>query len=270
VLVFLSEICGKIGYRTTQEVFHAVLKDFIPSITITMCSGIHSTDPPNLNPDDAIQLLRQCVSLNLEPQVQQLLDKLENLAEVEDTATVMKAFFLPFAGKLHNMTTEQGQIQLVKETQNRVSSFMTKILDLYASRCVGPKPPPPVDWQHSKSGCGCDQCIQFDLFLDNPLQNDILISAGTDDGVQHLRSWLPHMDQDDWIEIPEYETNDELEIALQLYRAENSWPYAVKRWKKDRDVAQKEFDKVFDDKEMRKSMKERLDLLSKNGNLESV
>lgn len=54
-------------------------------------------------------------------------------------------YFLPLVRELHNITTKQDQTPLAKELQNRVSLFTEKIFDFYASRCVGPKPRPPVD-----------------------------------------------------------------------------------------------------------------------------
>jgi hypothetical protein len=95
----------KISHRTAQDIFRAVLQEFIPSIGLadptdeSAKTRISSTYIPStlLDSEGITQLLRQLTSLDLGPQAHQLLDKLEKLAKDEEPAIVFRGFFLPFA-----------------------------------------------------------------------------------------------------------------------------------------------------------------------------
>ncbi|KAK5357242.1 hypothetical protein LTR11_011518 [Exophiala xenobiotica] len=202
MLGFLSEVGTTFARETVQDVFRVVLKDFIPCITLAARDKkrirIGSSDyvpPAHLNPDDIIQLLQQCIILDLGLEVHGLFDKLQNLAATEEpAAVVMKTFFIPFTGKLYKMAAERSTTPVAPETQDRVSTFTAEIFDLYANRCVGPKPMPPVDWRRAECGCGCEKCLLLDSFLANPSQEESSISAGNEEGVKHLTSQLPRID----------------------------------------------------------------------------
>ena len=78
----------------------------------------------------------------------------------------------------------------------------------------------PVDWRRFKSGSRCEKCLQLDLFLDAPLQKDILISEETEAGVRHVKSQLPHIDHRYWRQVPEHEMKVESNFALRIYKTE--------------------------------------------------
>jgi hypothetical protein len=157
VLGFLIDIAkgwksDKITLKTAQVVFRAVLEDFIPSIKLAdpdkggkrmRISDSDYLPSAFLDSEQVIQLLRQCVFLDLGPQVHQLFDKLERLAGDEDPAIVFKGFFLSFARELNEMSADESPGSLAQDIQKIACLFTGKLLNLYASRCVGPKPTPP-------------------------------------------------------------------------------------------------------------------------------
>jgi len=205
-----------------------------------------------------VQLILQCVCIRLEHEWNLLFDKLELLAEVEEPAIVIKTFFVPFAGKLYH-TAAQDLNLLAEGVHKRVTLFMAKIIELYASRCVGPKPMRPADWRRPRLGCRCEKCVQLDSFLGDPSEKEMLLSAGTADGVRHLKNQLPVINQGGWSgAVPEYEIKEESRFVLRICKTEKAWSYAMSNWEEDRDAAQKEFDKAFHDEEMRKKLRERL------------
>jgi hypothetical protein len=101
-LGFLSDIAeawrsNRITLKTAQDVFSAVLQDFIPNIRLAYDRGreprrgyivdvVHRGDReyhkprPFIHSEEIIHLHRQCVSLDLGPQVRQLFNQLERLA----------------------------------------------------------------------------------------------------------------------------------------------------------------------------------------------
>lgn len=101
---------------TAQDVFRAVLKDFIPDITLAhyeekpiRITSSHYIPPANLDPNDMISLVQQCVSLDLRLEVHRLCDKLQELAAPEVPAViVMTRSFIPFTEKLYMMAPEQS------------------------------------------------------------------------------------------------------------------------------------------------------------------
>ncbi|KAK5312986.1 hypothetical protein LTR93_011128 [Exophiala xenobiotica] len=108
---------------------------------------------------------------------------------------------------------------------------------------------PPVDWRRGECGCGWEKCLQLDSFLGNPSQEESSISAGNEDGVQHLTShWLASTRPLER-EVPEYETQVERGFTLKVRKMAKAWPYALKAWEEDRDAARTVFDKVIDDEE---------------------
>ncbi|KIW36504.1 uncharacterized protein PV06_11269 [Exophiala oligosperma] len=115
------------------------------------------------------------------------------------------------------MASEQSTSPLSADLQDRVSIFTAEIIDLFANRCIGPKPTRPVDWRRAGCGCGCEMCLQLDSFLGNPSQEEFSISAGNEDGMRHLTGRLPGIDQPFWKgEKPENETQVEPGFKLKV------------------------------------------------------
>ena len=266
---------NRISEGTAQDVFRAVLQDFLPSVTPAYPRGetenrirISSSYIPrtSLDSQEIIQLLRQCTSLSLEPQAHQLLDKLEKLANDEEPATVFKNVFLPLANEFSKTPTDKKQNALVQHVQSRAQLFTEDLVDLYVSRCVGPKPTLPGDWSRTKYGCGCMECLELDSFLINPVQRDIRINVKSRDRADHLIRRLPEIYLEDWrTHKPEYNTEVACTTSgfeLLIYKTQLAWSKAAKHWEEDRDAAQKEFNRVLDDGNLKKRLKERLDELT--------
>lgn len=280
LLGFLSEVSATIPRGTAQDAFRAVLEDFIPCIVLTAHDEkrmrIGSSDfipPANLDPNDMIQLVEQCITLDLGLQVHRLCDKLQGLAATEEpAAVVMKMFFIPFTGKLSKMVAGHTMSPVAPETKARLSTFTAEIFDLFANRCVGPKPTPPSDWRRAECGCGCEKCLQLDSFLGNPSQEECSIPAGDEDGVKHLTSQLPRIHPGGlWAqEVPEYDTRVEPGFTLNIRKTMKAWSHAVESWEKDRDAAQTVFDNAIDDEGKRNILRMSLNRLGEGHHGSSV
>jgi hypothetical protein len=264
----------KISHRTAQDIFRAVLQEFIPSIGLadptdeSAKTRISSTYIPStiLDSEGITQLLRQLTSLDLGPQSHQLLDKLEKLAKEEEPAIVFRGFFLPFAKELSRTSAaDKSPDALVQEVQSRAQLFMENLVDLYAIRCVGPKPTPPIDWRRTKCGCGCMECLELDAFLVDPAQKEIQISTKSQDRVDHLKRQLPRIDQGRWErDKPEHDievTRTASGFELSIHKTLLAWSTAVKRWEEDRNAAVEEFGRVVNDENIKNSLETRLDRL---------
>lgn len=263
VLGFLIDIAkawrsDRISLKTAQVVFHAVLQDFIPNIKLAdldksgerkTISSYYHLPRAFLDSKQIIQVIRQCVSLDLGPQVHQLFDKLERLASDEEPAIIFNGLFLPLAKELNEMTADQNPGALAQEVHNMACLFTEKLLSLYANRCVGPKPTPPKDWMRTKCGCGCEECLQLDSFLVDPALEEMHIPASSEDRLRHLQTQLPLIQRK-----PEYETEirrTSSGFELWVHKTKLAWAFSVECWVKDRDVAKEIFDRVFDgDKDM--------------------
>lgn len=263
-----------ISRKTIQDVFRAVLQEFIPNIKLAgprgegpKCVRISSRYIPStfFDSEQIIQLLRQFTSLDLGPQVHQLFDKLEKLMNDEEPAIAFKGFFLPFAKELSKTLADESTDGLGQEVQSRAQLFMENIVDLYARRCVGPKPTPPGDWRREKCGCGCTECLGLDAFLVDPTQKEIQISTESQDRVDHLKQQFPRIDQGEWKgDKPEHDTEvtrTNSGFKLSIRKTQLAWSTAARHWVEDRNAAEEEFGRVFDDENIKKSLETRLERL---------
>ena len=260
----------RITLKTAQDVLSAVLQDFIPNIKLAddgrkeplrirdyrdevLHPGERYCKPRAfLDSEQIIQLLRQCVSLDLGPQVRQLFDKLERLARYEvEPAIIFACFFLPLSKELKEMSADQDPGALAQEVHNMACLFTEKLPSLYVSRCVGPKPPRPVGWRRTKHGCGCEECLQLDSFLDDPALEITHIQAISEDRLRHLEDQLPLLDFDtDNVSTKGYGTRIQptpsgFELRIQKWD-KVEWKYSVECWLDDRASA-KEIFRFFND-----------------------
>lgn len=103
---------GKIKHGTAQHVFSSVLRVLIPRIKVTVVTGHwHGAvgadkEPMPVTGDDLLQLIHQCVSLELRKFVGLIFDKLDTLS-VGQSATAFEGFFVPLMRKLDRMPPGQ-------------------------------------------------------------------------------------------------------------------------------------------------------------------
>jgi hypothetical protein len=274
ILGFLIHIAkawrsDRITLKTAKDVFSAVLQDFIPKIKLSDRNENDkrwsTPNPSFVDSKQIVQLLRQCVSLDLGPQVRQLFDKLERLGD-EEPAIIFGAFILPLSKELNEMSADQNPGKLAQEFHNMACLFTEKLPSLYASRCVGPKPSPPMDWRRTKCGCGCEECLQLDSFLDDPAQNVMQIQASSKSRLRHLEGQLPLIYQGRYEgSKPEHQTDiipTPSGFELFIFKTKLAWATSLKLWEQDRDAARKAFDRVFDgNKDIRENLEKALENL---------
>ncbi|KIW36085.1 uncharacterized protein PV06_11599 [Exophiala oligosperma] len=233
-------------------IFRAGPKDFIPGITLARheekrisIGSSHYMPPAHLEPDNMITLLQQCISLDITLEVHRFRDKLQELAATGEPAVmVMTKFFTLFTGKLYTMAVEQSTTPIPTNLQNKVFVFTAEIIDMFANRCVGHKPTPPVDW-------ACRLRLRD-------------VSAARFFPRQSLTRRVVDLciDQPFWKENePENETQVEPGFTLKIRKTVRAWWHAVKLWEQDQDGAQPQFDKAIDDEGLRDGLRVCLDRL---------
>jgi hypothetical protein len=137
-----------------------------------------------------------------------------------------------------------GETPLAQEVQEMASQFLEYILDTYVSRCVGPKPTPPKDWQRKQCGCGCTDCLQLDAFLVDPVQKETRIFAEAQDRIQYLKDQLPQISiSKGWYKSaqPEHETEiipTGSGFGLLIRKTDLAWSSATEIWKEDNTAAE--------------------------------
>ena len=272
----------RIALKTAQDVFSAVLQDFIPNIRLTYDRGRgplwemweylaevlfregreYHRPRPFIDSEQIIHLLRQCVSLDLGPQVRRLFNKLERLAVDEvEPAIIFCGLFLPLSKELNEMSADRNPGALAQEVHNMACLFTEKLPSLVASRCVGPKPPPPMDWRRQKCGCGCEECLQLDAFLDDPALETTYIRAISEDRLRHLENQMPLVGIDILDKYKEHLTwiqPTPSGFELRIYKRNKRWTFSVERWVRERDAATKIFNFFIDNEDMREDLEKAL------------
>jgi DNA-binding protein YbaB len=238
-----------LGTGTVQNIWRAVLDTLISNLRLVECEEKHLDKAINdycivgacFASTAMIELLRYCISLNLEDQPLQLLNKLKLLAATEDPTIAFKLFLLGFAKNLSDLPT--SDTPLGQQIHDLTPVFLEYILDTYARRCVGPAPLPPADFRRPKCGCGCPSCILLDEFLGGPTQEESKIVLETQELASHIKGQLPRLDA----KIEEYETEiKELEIEEAKGKGQTEasgngkvWEVRVKKttlaWKLEKD-----------------------------------
>lgn len=270
---------GELSLGSVQDLFRAILEDFIPSMKLTGPSTagrrerISEVEYPYvyLNSKKIMQVLLQCVSLGLGAQAEQLLDKLGRLATEERPAEIFTGFFLPLAKELHEMSNDSSPSVKGQEIQSTARLLVERLLELYPNRCVGPK---PLGWQCAACGCGCTDCLQLDNFLLDPVQQRLEISLSSESRVVHLKEQLPRISQDQVADTYErhwgqpfrraathkaYEHETELKrtssgFTLSIRKTQSASICARKQWIHDRKYAEELFNSIFDDESLKKNL----------------
>lgn len=263
----------RLTHKTAQHIFGAVLQEFIShmhlvdeNLSRTRISSSYSYT--TLDSKDVIGILRHCVALDLEPQTDQLLDKLEKLAGEEDPAPVFQRFFLPFAKDVNGAFIDKASSALAQNVQNKSNVLAGKLIDLYPTLCVGPKPLPPLDWRRARAGCGsvgCLDCLDLDSFLVDPVQEKTEISVKSEERLGHLKRQIAVVHRDDWNrKKPEHDidtTTTESTFTLSICKTQAGWENEVSLWEQDRKAAIKIFGQVFDDVDLKKALEARIEEL---------
>lgn len=262
----------RLTHKTAQHIFRVVLQEFLSHLRLVDTKdhariSSHYKSSTILQSTDVIGIIRQCVALDLEPQIHQLLGKLEKLASEEEPATAFAGFFLPFAKDLNGVFNDQDSSALAQKVQDMGNVLAEKLIELYPALCVGPKPLPPRDWRRTKAGCGCTECFDLDTFLVDPVQEKIQISVKSEERLRHLKNRLPTIDTDDWNRrIPEHDSNaktTDSTFTLSICKTQFRWTHEVRLWEQDRDAAIKIFGDNFDDKDLQKALEARIEELGR-------
>ena len=122
-----------------------------------------------------------------------------------------------------------------------------------------------IDWRRTECGCGCMECLQLDSFLVDPVQEEVQISASSEERLCHLQQQLPPIYQDRYKVRPEHETEiirSSAGFELSIRKTKLAWTSAVKCWVEDRDAAERVFGHVFDDEDIRKGLEKVLENLT--------
>lgn len=111
VLRFLTVIIdghrsGSIGHKITRHVFHCTLQVFIPRIKLVSLR-LESDGENPIKGDGILQVIRQCVSLELKRHALMLFDKLDTLFKMKQSATTFEVFFLPLLEELDQIPPGQ-------------------------------------------------------------------------------------------------------------------------------------------------------------------
>jgi hypothetical protein len=236
---------------SSQQIFadNIILDDFIPNIRLvdndseTSQKRISDAFIPSacVNRHDMIQLLHRCLVINLKSRVIYIFDKLKLLAiEKREPAEAFDGFSLRFAKGLTDIPI--GETPLAQVFHEVVTYFMEYILDTYVSRCVGPKPASPKDWQREQCGCGCTDCLQLDAFLVDPVQKETRIFAEAQDRVQHLKDQVSRISQG-WYRgaQPGHQTeimSSGSGFELMIQKTERAWSSATEVWKENKTAAE--------------------------------
>lgn len=148
------------------------------------------------------------------------------------------------------------------------SQFIEYILDTYASRCVGPKPTPPKDWQRKQCGCGYIDCLQLDAFLVDPVQKETRIFAEAQDRIQHLKDQLSRISQGWYRDAqPEHQTeiiSSASGFELMVQKTKRAWSSAAEIWKEGKTAAERKVEYIFADQKITEGLKKCLERLSKD------
>ena len=277
VFGFLTSIFNQRENMATgaaEDIYHTILDNFIPRIRLvdtdreTNQTRISDGYIPlaYVNWDDMIQLLQECLVMNLKSRVIQIFDKLKVLAKDEQPPIAFDSFFLRFAKGLTDIPT--GETPLEEEFHEMASQFMEYMLDNYTSRCDGPKPDPPKDWQRKQCGCRCTNCLQLDAFLVDPVQAETRIFVEAQDRVQHLKDRLPQIYRGRYRSAqPEHETEiipTGSGFELLIRKTDLAWSSATEIWKEDKNAAERTFGYIFIDEKITVGLKKRLERLSED------
>ena len=172
----------------TSSLFRDILSELIPLFEINSkdstnkrrrtsyaASGVYGRSELNVvgasqlfvDGDAIADLLDYCLSLNLEEEMGQIVEKLENQRQTVPLSAYDDVYF-PCLSKLFRLI----QPRETSPGISRLRRLFSRIIGTYKKRYVQEKPARPTDWTRSARGCGCYDCGELDRFLTSPTQKD--------------------------------------------------------------------------------------------------
>lgn len=131
----------KIELATAQHVFSSVLRVFTRRIQFvhfrTERGGVKH-DPIPVKAEDILQLIRQCVSLELKHHMGMLLDRLDTLSRTGQSATTFEGFFLPLLKELDEMPPGRMPGTISEEFHFMAHQLAEKLWKQHALHFLGP------------------------------------------------------------------------------------------------------------------------------------
>ncbi|KAH0545386.1 hypothetical protein FGG08_000527 [Glutinoglossum americanum] len=195
---------GKIDKSVVTNVFRDTLLELIPEFELSFDSANNKRqktindpgDPPSpksnlclpiplvrvMNGHNAANLVGQCISLGLDSETHEILNKLT--FESQNTyPSVFESMLLPFLKQL---------VAVLQKTNAhlhdiRYQHFAQQLLNAYICRFVRTE---TRDWLRPHYGCGCDDCNQLDRFLSDERFGSVSFSM-VRKRREHIASRLP-------------------------------------------------------------------------------
>ncbi|KFX96862.1 hypothetical protein V490_03093 [Pseudogymnoascus sp. VKM F-3557] len=194
VLRFLTVIAdghrsGDIGHRTTRHAFHCVLQVFIPRIELVSLRLEREgrNHPVPMKGDDILQLIRQCVSLELKHHMDMLFDKLDTLSRIRQSATTFEGFFLPLLKELDEIPAGQAPGSISQEFHIMARQLAENLREQHALHSPQSEHVVPVESQREDHDCGCTECLRLDSFIRDPTAVSVFFSFCSESRTAHHR-----------------------------------------------------------------------------------
>lgn len=206
---------GKVGFETARHVFNSILRVFTPRIKIFAILPKHDGDkqePMPVTGNDFLQLIRQCVSLELKQHVRLVFDKLDSLS-MGQSAMTFEGFFLPLMKEFDEMPPGQTPGTINQESHHMAHQLAEKLRKLHAAffplaQHMTPRPqhmshrpqsvisqhrqPSPKDLPEEDMDCTCKDCLKFAAFIEDPAAKSVKFSFGTESRIAHYKTYQLH------------------------------------------------------------------------------
>ncbi|KAL9119935.1 MAG: hypothetical protein Q9187_003512 [Circinaria calcarea] len=160
----------KIRKGVVSNIFRDILCNLIPYFKLEFhtpvskrmrpMDGIRSIYEPQLRRDDSspsafmagddiATLIGYCISLHLDGEIDQILDRIKGEAAIVDISA-FQILLLPFLRSLLALMQRYN----IPYTDSRYQACFQNLLELYRQRFIGAEPPAPPDWAKLRKGCG--------------------------------------------------------------------------------------------------------------------
>ncbi|OBT63118.1 hypothetical protein VE03_07464 [Pseudogymnoascus sp. 23342-1-I1] len=208
---------GNIGTKTAQHVFHCILRVFIPLIKSALLRPEHDRathHPVPVKGCEILQLIHQCVSLELRQHVRLIFDKLDTLSMGQSGIT-FESFFLPLMKEFDQMPPGQDFGTITQEFHHMAHQLAEKLRKLHAvifprPQHMTPQPQPmtpqprnmisPLQ-QMSQStfpekefDCTCRGCKKLISFTKDTEVETVNFTFSAESLIDHYKAYqLPHI-----------------------------------------------------------------------------
>ncbi|KAI9712170.1 MAG: hypothetical protein M1812_007008 [Candelaria pacifica] len=252
---------SKIPQNAVSNVFRDVLSDLIPAFTLdvqtssskspryryTSFRNSRSETPDNsksslMKGGELADLIKQCISLNLEPEIDQILTKMRT--EISQISpTIFESFIPPFLKQLLDILQQQK----IPLSTPRYRSFYQQTLNTYIKKNVDTEPTQPENWKREKKGCGvCEDCKFLNEFLIDPIMHSTTFSM-SDKRRKHIQNRIePNIEPNSQynkacsgFEINTIRTTKP--YSLKIEKTENKWKDKYDIWEKRSKEVEKQF-----------------------------